>query len=379
MGLLDGVRVLDMSRVLAGPYCTALLADLGADVVKVEPDRGDDSRHLGPFVDDESVYFAQLNRGKRSVALDLKSPDDLAFFRQLADRADVVVENFRPGVAAKLGVDYETLSASSPGLVYASISGFGQDGPLSHLPAYDLVVQAMSGLMAATGDPSSPPTRVGESLGDLCAGMFASWAICAALFARQRSGEGEHLDVAMLDSLVSLQVTAMSLRTVDGRLPGRIGNRHPVSTPFDTYRAADGLIAVAVANDTAFGRLAAMLGRPELAEDERFATDSARTGNRELLRQVIEDWTGAREVSAILAAARSAGVPAGPVWDLAEALDSDQIKERDLVGELDHPDLGALRYLRQPVRLQDRGTGARPGTPVLGEHRDAVHQEWLAE
>lgn len=155
MGLLDGVRVLDMSRVLAGPYCTALLADLGADVVKVEPGSGDDSRHLGPFVDDESVYFAQLNRGKRSVALDLKDPDDLAFFRQLADRADVVVENFRPGVAAKLGVDHETLSASSPGLVYASISGFGQDGPLSHLPAYDLVVQAMSGLMAATGDPSA--------------------------------------------------------------------------------------------------------------------------------------------------------------------------------------------------------------------------------
>lgn len=377
MGLLDGVRVLDLSRVLAGPYCTAMLADLGADVVKVEPVHGDDARHLGPFVDGESVYFAQLNRGKRSIALDLKDADDHALFRSLAERADVVVENFRPGVAAKLGVDYATLSADSPRLVYASISGFGQDGPLSHLPAYDLVVQAMSGLMAATGQPAGPPTRTGESLGDLCAGMFAAWGICAALFARERTGRGRHLDVAMLDSLVAMQVTAMSLLTATGRLPGRTGNRHPVSTPFDTYQAADGLVAIAVANDNVFARLARMLGKPALAGHERFATDTARTENRELVRGTIELWTRRRTVSEVVAAAECAGVPAGPIWDLAEVIGSEQVRGRGLVAELEHPELGALRYLKQPVRFGDADERPRPRTPQLGEHAEDVRREWL--
>ncbi|TDD53150.1 CaiB/BaiF CoA transferase family protein [Saccharopolyspora elongata] len=377
MGLLDGVRVLDLSRVLAGPYCTAMLADLGADVVKVEPVHGDDARHLGPFVDGESVYFAQLNRGKRSLALDLKDADDHALFRSLAARADVVVENFRPGVAAKLGVDYATLSADSPGLVYASISGFGQDGPLSHLPAYDLVVQAMSGLMAATGQPAGPPTRTGESLGDLCAGMFAAWGICAALFARERTGRGRHLDVAMLDSLVAMQVTAMSLLTATGRLPGRTGNRHPVSAPFDTFQAADGPVAIAVASDSVFARLAQMLGKPALATHERFAADTARTENRELLRGIIEAWTQRRSVSEVVAAAERAGVPAGPIWDLAEAVGSEQVRGRGLVADLEHPELGALRYLKQPVRFGDADERPSPRTPRLGEHAEDVRREWL--
>ncbi|MDA3625640.1 CoA transferase [Saccharopolyspora sp. WRP15-2] len=377
MGLLDGVRVLDLSRVLAGPYCTAMLADLGADVVKAEPVRGDDSRHLGPFVDGESVYFAQLNRGKRSVALDLKDADDREFFRCLARRADVVVENFRPGVAAKLGVDHATLSADNPRLVYASISGFGQHGPLSHLPAYDLVVQAMSGLMAATGQPAGPPTRTGESLGDLCAGMFAAWGICAALFDRERTGRGRHLDVAMLDSLVSLQVTAMSLLTATGALPGRTGNRHPVSTPFDTFQAADGLVAIAVANDGVFARLTDMLGKPSLAVHERFATDTARTENRELLHSIIEAWTQRRAVSEVVSAAERSGVPAGPIWDLAEAVDSDQVRGRNLVAELEHPVLGALRYLKQPVQFGDSDDRPRPRIPRLGEHQEDVRADWL--
>ncbi|MER7014436.1 CoA transferase [Saccharopolyspora sp. NPDC000359] len=378
MGLLDGVRVLDLSRVLAGPYCTAMLADLGADVVKVEPVGGDDARHLGPFVDGESVYFAQLNRGKRSIALDLKDADDHAFFRSLARRADVVVENFRPGVAAKLGVDHATLSAEAPRLVYASISGFGQDGPLSHLPAYDLVVQAMSGLMAATGQPAGPPTRTGESLGDLCAGMFAAWGVCAALFDRERTGRGRHLDVAMLDSLVSLQVTAMSLLTATGRLPGRTGNRHPVSTPFDTFQAADGLVAIAVANDAVFARLAEMLGKPALATHQRFAADTARTENRELLRGIIESWTQRRTVAEVVAAAERAGVPAGPIQDLAEVVGSDQVRGRGLVAELEHPELGALHYLKQPVRFGDEDEWSRPRTPRLGEHAAQVRRDWLA-
>ena len=382
MAVLDGVRVLDLSRVLAGPYCTALLADLGADVVKVESPSGDDARHLGPFVGNESVYFAQLNRGKRSIALDLKDPDDHALLLRLVESADVLVENFRPGVTSRLGIDYATLSTRNPRLVYASISGFGQSGPMTAFPAYDLVVQAMSGLMAATGSPDGPPTRVGESVGDLVAGVFGSWAICAALFDRERNGSGTHLDVAMLDSLVSLQVTAMSLLTATGSLPGRIGNRHPVSTPFDTYRTADGLVAIAVASDGVFARFAAMVGRPDLPADPRFADDTSRSAHVEQVREITEAWSVHLTTDQALEQAEAAGVPASAIWDLEEVLDSEQLKHRGLVGEFDHPVLGRTPFLRQPVRF-DAARAVVPATtgpsPALGAHRDQVLSQWLRE
>ncbi|WP_281156176.1 CoA transferase [Streptomyces sp. HYC2] len=390
MTVLRGLRVLDLSRVLAGPYCTALLADLGADVVKVEPPGGDDARHLGPFRKGESVYFAQLNRGKRSIALDLKDPDDHALLLRLAGQADVFVENYRPGVARRLGIDHATLRAANPRLVYASISGFGQSGPMREHPAYDLIVQAMSGLMAGTGTPEGPPTRVGESVGDLVAGLFASWAINAALFDRERSGRGRYIDVAMLDSLVSLQVTAMSLLTATGGLPGRVGNRHPVSTPFDTYRTADGLVAIAVAGEAVFARFARMVGRPDMPSDPRFRDDAARAHHIERVREITERWSAGLTTEQALESARAAGVPAAPIWDLTDAVNSEQIRARGLVGEFDHPVLGRTPYLRQPARFGPDGTtdgagtaSGAPGTaapsPALGEHADAVVGQWLHE
>lgn len=389
MTVLDGLRVLDLSRVLAGPYCTALLADLGADVVKIEPPAGDDARHLGPFQDGESVYFAQLNRGKRSLALDLKNPDDHALLLRLVAQADVFVENFRPGVAARLGIDHATLHAINPRLVYASISGFGQSGPMREYPAYDLVVQAMSGLMAGTGTPDGPPTRVGESVGDLVAGLFASWAINAALFDRERSGQGRYIDVAMLDSLVSLQVTAMSLLTATGSLPGRVGNRHPVSTPFDTYRTADGLIAVAVASDTVFRRFASLVGRPDLPDDPRFRDDTARGAHVEDVRRITEEWSTRFTTDQALKLAQEAGVPAAPIWDLDQAVRSEQIRERGLIGRFDHPVLGSTPYLRQPAHFsgpEGATTEAAPQTPTaptatpspdLGRDTADVVAAWL--
>jgi CoA:oxalate CoA-transferase len=269
---LQGVRVLDISRVLAGPHCTAMLADLGADVIKFEvPMHGDDSRHLGPFRDGESVYFGLINRGKRSVEIDFKSTSDRARFYQLVADADVVVENFRPGVTQRLGIDFETLKQHNPRLIYASISGFGQEGPLSRRPAYDIVAQAMSGLMSVTGFAETGPTRSGEAMGDLCAGVYAAWAISSALFARERHAPGaQYIDVAMFDVLFSLQMTGLSNLYANGVAPGLVGNRHPVSTPFDTYRAADGLVVIAVASNKLFQRLCECMGKVELASDPRF-------------------------------------------------------------------------------------------------------------
>jgi formyl-CoA transferase/CoA:oxalate CoA-transferase len=377
--LLEGVRVLDMGRVLSGPYCASLLAELGADVVKLESPRGDDTRHLGPFLQDESVYFAQINRGKRSIALDLKQERDRHLALRLAEKADVVVENFRPGVAARLGVDFDTLSRTNPRLVYASISGFGQTGPLAQLPAYDLVIQAMSGLMEATGTPSGPPLRVGESLADLAAGVFAAFGVCAALVQRGTTGRGQHVDVAMFDSLVALQVTAMSLLTATGELPGRVGNRHPVSTPFDTFAACDGLVAIAVANDEMFARFAKMISRPDLLQDDRYATDPMRTLNVVALKALIEEWTTSRPVSEVLRVAEEYGVPAAPVWDLKQALASEQASSRGLLGEMKHPLLGALPFLRQPVQFPGQADVPSPAVPRLDEHRAEVGADWLQQ
>lgn len=376
MAPLDGIRVLDLSRVLAGPYCTGLLADLGAEVLKIESPHGDDARHLGPFKDGESVYFAQLNRGKRSLVLDLKDDDDRATFFALVAAADVVVENFRPGVTTRLGIDEAALHRHNPDLVYASISGFGQAGPMAKAPAYDLVAQAMSGLMHATGPEDGGPTRVGESLGDVSAGVFAALAICAALFQRERTGRGEVIDTSMFESLVSLQVTGLSILSATGRTGGRVGNRHPVSTPFDTYEAKDGPVAIAIANEAGFQRFAAMIGRPDLVEDERFHDDPSRTRHERVLKELIEEWTGVRRVEEVVAEAEEHGVPCAPVWELQQALACEQSVERGLVGHFVAPGIGELPFVRPPFVIG----GWRPdhgSSPALGADRSVV-EEWTA-
>lgn len=367
--VLAGVKVLDLSRVLAGPYCGGLLADMGADVVKVESPGGDDARHLGPFLDEESVYFAQLNRGKRSVVLDLKDAGDHQRFLDMVRQADVVLENFRPGVTSRLGIDAATLHEVNPRLVYASVSGFGQSGPFSKRPAYDLIVQAMSGLMAATGPVGGTPTRVGESLGDITAGVFAGWAICAALFDRERTGRGRNLDVSMFDSLLALQVTSLSLLTATGSLPGRIGNRHPVSVPFDTYPARDGMVAIAVANDAIWARLCTVMGRPELAVDANYLGDTQRSAKLDEITHLVTVWSRELAVEEILEAANAAGIPAAPIWDLEQALKSDHAVHRHPLGTFQHPVLGETPYLRHPVNFGDLDTSQpviSSSSPALG-------------
>lgn len=362
---LQGVRVLDLSRVLAGPHCTAMLADLGADVIKFEvPGHGDDSRHLGPFKDGESVYFGLINRGKRSVEMDFKSTDDLARLYELVRDADVVVENFRPGVTQRLGIDFDTLKHYNPKLIYASISGFGQHGPLSANPAYDIVAQAMSGLMSVTGFAETGPTRCGEAIGDLCAGVYAAWAISSALFARERHAPGaQYIDVAMFDVLFSLQMTGLSNLFANGVAPGLVGNRHPVSTPFDTYRAADGQVVIAVASNKLFLRLCQCLGKPELASDPRYADDPQRTQNEPALRAEIETWTRQLSVEQVCDILLDAGVPSSPVWNLAQAADSEQAQVRQL---LVRPEGATQPLVPQPVFFNGHKPHARTFAPRLG-------------
>lgn len=375
---LRGVRVVDLSRVLAGPFCTALLGDAGADIIKVEPPAGDDARHLGPFRGGESLYFHALNRGKRSIALDLKNPDDHQALLQLCDTADVVVENFRPGVAHRLGIDAPVLRERNPRLVYTSVSGFGQQGPLSGNAAYDLVVQALSGIMSITGSPDGEPTRIGESYGDLLAGLFAAWGTSTALLSARDTGIGRHVDVAMLDSMLALLPTAHSMLQADDTAPGRVGNRHPVSTPFATFRAADAPFALAVPSETGFAELARVLDDPELTNDPRFADDPARTRNEPALRRRIEHWAQQRSAEQAVAELREAGLAASPVHDVAEALSSPHARHRGVVRSFDHPRAGRVDYVGQPVVFGNTPRPPAAASPDLDEHRAAVLAETAA-
>ena len=376
-GPLHGVTVVDFSRVMAGPYATVLLADLGARVIKVEPRDGDDYRHVGPWLGQDSALFATVNRGKESIVLDLKDETDLAFALRLADHADVVVENFRPGVADKLGIGAEALTARNPRLVYASISGFGQTGPMRTQPAYDIIVQALTGLMSITGDPAGPPTLVGESIGDLAAGLFGSWAILAALYQRERTGTGCRIDLAMFDALLSMMPIATTRYLATGKVPERVGNRHALSAPFGAFRTGDGHVVVAVLNAKLFEQFANVIGRPELVADPRFATDSTRVLHEHVLREAFEAWSTRRTTAEVVAALSAAGVPAARIMHVGEAVDSEHANARELFR-------GArwnghdLRVPEQPARFstQERGRPAVP--PRLDEHGAAV-RAWIGE
>lgn len=371
-GPLNGVRVLDLSRVLAGPYCTALLADLGAEIIKLEPPAGDDYRHIGPFRDGESALFTLNNRGKKSLVLDLKAPADLALAQEIAARVDVVVENFRPGVAARLGLGAEALRAANPRLIYCSISGFGQEGPFRDLPAYDLVVQAMSGLMAATGEEGGAPLKAGESVADLVAGLFASWSILAALVQRGATGQGATLDVAMYDALFSMLTTSHALHLYGATLPERVGNRHPLSTPFGCFGTSDGQVVIAVLSNRQFHRLAALVGRPEIADDPRFATDESRTRHEPEIRAAIEAWSMRLTTEQAVAALGAEGLPTAPIWDIAQAAGSAHATARGLVTELPHPVLGRAPVVGQPVRFDGAKPVATASAPRLDADRAAV-------
>lgn len=372
-----GVTVLDFSRVLAGPFCTAMLADLGAEIVKVEPPTGDDQRAMGAFTGDISVSFELINRNKRSIRLDLKSEEGREVARRLAARADVVVENFRPGVARKLGIDYQALRAVRDDLIYCSISGFGQDGPLARAPSYDVIAQALSGLMSVTGEPDGEPMIVGDSVGDTVSGLYAAFAIAAALYRRATTGEGACLDVAMFDSLFSLLPTALAQLQVTGAAPTRHGNQHPLSAPFGAFAADGGTIIIAIANNPLFARFAATIGRPELADDPRFASDRERRVNRDALRAEIERWSRALAPQAAVDRLAEAGIPASVVWDVAEAAGSAHAGHRRLMTEVAHERLGALRLPEQPVHIAGLQRGELRPAPELGAHGAAILEDML--
>ncbi len=368
-GPLAGLLVVDFSRVLAGPFATMMLADLGARVVKVEkPDTGDDSRTYGPFLDDTSLYFARVNRGKQSIALDLRAPADLAVARALVSAADVLVENFRPGVMGRLGLGPDDALALNPRLVYCSISGFGHTGPWSGRPAYDAVVQGMSGLMAITGAADGPPVKPGSPVSDLSAGLYAFGGICAAL----RGGQGTHLDIAMYDATVSLLEGAALSWLATGVDPGRIGNAHFAIAPFDTFACADRDITICAANDLLFGALCSALGLPALLTAARFATNALRHASRAALKDELESVLATATSAHWLAVLEAAGVPCGPISTVEEAVGSEQSQVRRMV-----VDAGGVPVPGQPLKLSAwPEPEGRPAAPGLDEHGAAVRAEF---
>jgi CoA:oxalate CoA-transferase len=374
---LDGIRVIDFSRVLAGPLCSALLGDLGAEIIKIEPPTGDDYRAIGPFSGGESGLFNAMNRNKQSVVIDLKHDEGRALAQALCAQADVVVENFRPGVAERLGIGYAELSAQHPALVYASVSGFGQTGPESHRPAYDIILQAMCGLMDATGSPDGAPTLVGDSISDSVSGLFASWGVLAALLARERTGKGTHVDVAMFDTTLSLTAGMVARYSTTGVAPRRVGNRHASSAPFGAYRAKDGYFVVAVLNNRLFERFARAIGQPALIDDMRFIDDATRSDNEAALRACIESWSEFHSVAEINGQLSAEGIPVAPIQNISEALESEQARERGLLVETKGADGGAVRLPRQPIHFSAWPATRTTRAPGLGEHTQAVLEKHL--
>lgn len=369
---LVGVRVLDFSRVLAGPYCTALMADLGAEVIKVEPHAGDDYRHIGPFKEGESLLFQSVNRGKKSIVLDLKSKEGVEAARALAARCDVLVENFRPGVMERFGLGAAELCAACPQLVYVSVSGFGQTGPNRMRPAYDIIIQAMSGLMDVTGAEDGPPMMAGDALADVAGGMFAAFGAMVALFDRSRSGRGRHVDLALYDSLVSMMPVVACRALMAGETPKRTGSKHALSAPFGTYPARDGSFSLAVLNDRLFARLAATIGVPELASDPAFASDSLRRQNEPALARHIESWAASRDVKSVVAMLTEEGIPAAALCTASEAWSSPQVRARRLATPIVHPALGELTVPEQPVHFSGAPRGERMPAPELGAHTNEI-------
>ena len=373
---LDGVLVLDFSRVLAGPFCTMTLGDLGARVIKVEPLGGDEARGMGPFRDEQSLYFASVNRGKESVSLDLKDPRARAAAQTLAGRADVLVENYRPGTMQRLGLGYEHLAARNPALVYLSLSGFGQTGPYADRGAYDVIVQALSGLMSITGPEGGPPTRVGASLGDLVPALYGVIAVLAALLQRRSSGRGTWIDLGMLDSVFAVLENALARFQASGQNPSPIGNRHPSITPFSTFAAADGPIAIACGNNALFARLCQALEAGPVAEDPRFASNALRTRNQAELALAIETRLATGTTADWERRLLAAGIPAARVNQISDLLVDEHLRERGMLTQLQlDGEADAITVPGTPLRARGFDRAVAERAPKLGEHTAGVLSE----
>ncbi len=378
MMALEGLRILDLSRVLAGPYATMILADLGADVIKIEmPGTGDDSRNFGPYLHGESAYFMSLNRNKRSVTLNLKSPRGKQIIRELAAQVDVVIENFRPGTLEKLGLGYETLREINPRLIYAAISGFGRTGPYSQRPAYDGVVQAMGGVMSITGPEDGTPTRVGTSIGDIIAGIFMATGVLSALAARERTGQGQLVDVAMLDCQVAILENAIARYGVTGEIPRPIGSRHPSVVPLEPFETQDGELMVAVGNDTVWLRLCEALERPDLGADPRFTTNPSRLAHYAELRPLLAEIFVTRTNADWQARLDAVGVPASPINNVPQVMEHPQVLAREMLVKVLHPVAGELTMAGIPIKLSETPGAMRMPAPTLGQHTEEVLRDLL--
>jgi formyl-CoA transferase/CoA:oxalate CoA-transferase len=377
LGPLSGLTILDLTRVLSGPYCTMLLGDMGARVIKVEqPGRGDDTRAWGPpFVGAESAYFLSINRNKESVTLDFKSRRGRDILEQLIARADVLVENFRPGALARLRLDYAALAPRRSKLIYCSISGFGQNGPRREQPGYDAVIQAEGGLMSVTGEADGPGYRVGVAIADLVAGLLAAQGITLALFGRERTGRGQHVDISMLDGVISLLSYHASIFLTTGANSGRVGNRHATIAPYDTFPAADGEFFLAVGNDEQFHRFCRAIGLDELPQDPRFASNPARVVNADALRRQLVPILQRQSRQRWLEHLTAAGVPCGAVRSVSEALSDPQVSARRMIEAVEHAVLGSLKVPGVPIKLSDTPGSVRSAPPTLGQHTDAVLTE----
>jgi crotonobetainyl-CoA:carnitine CoA-transferase CaiB-like acyl-CoA transferase len=361
-----------MTRILAGPYCTMQLGDMGARIIKVEPPGGDETRRWGPpFVGSESAYFLSANRNKESIVLNLRVPEGREVLTRLLSVADVLVENFRPGTLRRLGFAYDTVHALHPRLVYCSISGYGQTGPRASDPGFDLIAQGEGGLMSLTGDPDGAPTKVGTSQADLTAGLLATQGILLALLARTQTGAGQHVDVSLLDGQVSLLAYHASNYWATGEPPKRLGNSHPSITPYETFEASDGWVNVGVGTDAMWRAFCVAIGQAALADDPRFTTNAQRVANREVLRALLDECFRCRTVASWCGALRSVGVPVGRVSTIPEVLVDSQVLSRDMVISLDHP-AGHIRQVGVPVKLSDTPGAPHLPPPLLGQHTERV-------
>jgi CoA:oxalate CoA-transferase len=381
-GPFAGLLVLDLTRVLAGPYCAMMLGELGARIIKIEPPGvGDDSRHYGPYLTAKSGkvksgYYMSVNRGKQSIALDLKDDSDRKIFEALLARADVLIENYRGGTMEKLGYGYDSLKAKHPRLIYAAVSGFGHTGPYAKRPAYDMVVQAMGGVMSLTGHPGGAPTRVGTSTGDITAALFATIGVVAALYDREKTGRGQKVDVAMLDSQVAVLENAISRYVATGDVPGPLGSRHPSIAPFAAFATKDGHIAIAAGNDDLWARVCRVMGRAELIADARFLTNPLRVQHVDTMAAEMEKSLAAKPSKEWLTALEEAGVPCGPINNVAQVMEDPQVLARNMIIETLDPDLGPIRMQGNPIKLSEHeDPKTRAAAPELDADREAILKE----
>jgi crotonobetainyl-CoA:carnitine CoA-transferase CaiB-like acyl-CoA transferase len=373
-GALSGIRVLDLTRVLAGPFCTMLLADMGAEVIKIEtPGDGDDSRRYPPFIGEESAYFMNLNRNKKSMVLNLKHAKAKEIFLNLVEKSDVIIENFRPGTMEKLGIGYDKIKTRNPDIVYACISGFGHSGPYKDLPGYDIIGQAMGGIMSITGWPESPPTRTGTAIADVLAGLNACIGILAGLLSVRNGGAGQKIDIALVDSVVSAMETIIQIYLVENRIPQRTGNRYEFIYPYDTFKARDGWVIIAVGNNKLWEVFCNAVGRPELLNDPHYRDNYDRVKAHVEVKQVVEEWSQQKTVREIVDFMLSKKIPCAPIYTVKDVVENEHIASaRRMIREIDHPVAGPVKVIGSPVNMSETPVEVASPAPLLGQPSENV-------